>query len=182
MKEGFPKDTTRKGASIQKQEKVEIAMKMHIEGYTYAHIARELGVSRECVSKYVKNELADAVSRREDLGDNIVQTELSRLNAVVKLCMRDLEKQEIEWIEDESTGEKVPSTTERLDNYVAATLFKAIEQKAKLLGLYKASKVEHKHEITTIEDLVIQSKPLVIDVVPDVKALTIDEEGQDLDD
>ena len=89
--------------------------------------------------------------------------------------------------EDEDTGEKIPSTTDRLDNHVAMTLIKTLERKAKFLGMDKPQEVKHEHKHTTIEDLVIQSKPLEIvdaefkaeedddSMVEDVDPLTVDE-------
>jgi len=163
MDEGFPKGLSRPEAAHEKEKKALKAYEMRVNGYSGKDIAIELDISRTYVYTLI-NEFVDreAVYRKE-----LVQVEIDRLDVVIKLCMRDLERQEVTWVTDEDTGEKVPSQQDRIDNQVCATLFKAQERKAKFLGLDKPQEVKHDHEHTiTIEDMILQSQPepKVIDV------------------
>lgn len=144
MDNGFPKGKTRKGAKVERDKNAEVALDLYMKGNNFREIGEVLGFSRQRAHTIVKEELAKASKRLSDLGDGVMVNQVKRLEYVIKLALRDLEKSiEVDYEEDED-GHRQRRTTlvNKLDPQIAQVIFKAQERMSKYLGHDKPEKKE----------------------------------------
>lgn len=79
-----PGSLMRQGVTWQTEE----AVKLRVQGYSYAQIAEVMQVDPSTASKWVKDGLAASKAATEELASEVLQLELDRLDVMLKLCMQ----------------------------------------------------------------------------------------------
>lgn len=106
----------------------ERALELKRVGFTLAQIGRELGVSKQSVSRYIHAALTDSVKRQEKDADCLRELELERLDALQRACERILAKK----------GHELAA---------ADRLLRIAESRRKLLGIDAPEKTEGDNEL-----------------------------------
>lgn len=154
MDVGFPKDTTRRQAKFDKEEKSTQALIMHLSNNSYREIGRALGVSHTTAHGLVKEELMEAAKLRNDLGPAALEVELKTIQDLIELCKRDMTKSiEVDFEEVDGQRKRTTTLVDKIDPQIGQLLIRAQERKAKFLGQDQAQKVEVNHHVT-IEQLI----------------------------
>ena len=125
------------------EEYKEKAFDMYLMGKGYREIAKELdcGVSHVTIFNWVKKELKFSVKNRIGMADEHIETEAHRLDHIIKLTMRDIEKS-IETNYDYETQKMRVAQIKKVDPAMAKIIMEAIKLKVNLFGMAKPQKIE----------------------------------------
>ncbi len=107
------------------------ALALRCEGLTFAAIGTRLGVSLQRAHQLVKDALAAVAAERKDLAEHQLEFELSQIDSVVR---------------------GMAPKSARGDAKAGAVILKAMERRAKLLGLDAPDKHEHLVDVRKLSD------------------------------
>lgn len=107
------------------------ALALRVEGLTFAAIGAKLGVSLQAAHQQVRAELATVAAERKDLAEHQLAFELEQIDLVIR-----------------GMAPKVAKG----DAKAGATLLRAMERRAKLLGLDAPDKHTHTVDLKKLSD------------------------------
>lgn len=105
------KSTPRKQKALARRK---TALQLHVEGHTFAAIGAKLGVSKQRAHQLVQEQIEEAAKDRSALATKALDTDLERIDFVLR-----------------SLAPKV----ERGDDKAASAYLRALDRRARLLGL-----------------------------------------------
>lgn len=136
---------------VREQRRAQV-LELYLHGKTLRFIAKEVGISKSQAHNDLKHELAALKAKREDLAEGIMQAELERLDKLLDMLIRDLEKKiEISGYGDNTETEVI----EKIDPVLANLIIKVMDRRAKYLGLNAPEKREHTGTLS-LRDLLTQ--------------------------
>lgn len=118
------KPSSRKAAGAASRK---TALQLHIEGHTFEVIGKRLGISRQRAHKMVQEQLAEAAAERSKLGARALDTDLERVDFVMRSLVPRIEKG---------------------DDKAAQAYLRAMERRAKLLGLDAPTRTDSNTTLT----------------------------------
>lgn len=107
------------------------AMQLRVEGLTIAAIGAKLGITKQSAHELIARELAEAAAARKDLAEHQLEAELAAVDFVLA-----------------GMAPKVAKG----DAKAGATYLRAMERRAKLLGLDAPDKHEHTVDVKKLSD------------------------------
>ena len=121
------------------------ALQLHIEGNTFEAIGQKLGVTRQRAHQLVSKQLAETAAERKSLAGSALDTDLERLDFVLR---------------------SLAPRIERGDDKAAQAYIRALDRRAKLLGLDAPSRSEVSgpggapiaHEIASTETAALHAR------------------------
>lgn len=113
------------------------ALALRVEGCTLAQIGAKLGITKQSVHKQLEIELSEVAAERKDLAEHQLAFELEQIDLVIRGM--------------------APKTAQG-DAKAGATLLRAMERRAKLLGLDAPDKHEHLVDVRKLSDAELDSE------------------------
>lgn len=107
------------------------ALALRCEGFTFEQIGARLSVSKQRAHQLVKDALAAVAAERKDLAEHQLAFELSQIDSVIR---------------------GMAAKSARGDAKAGMTILKAMERRAKLLGLDAPDKHEHLVDVRKLSD------------------------------
>lgn len=107
---------------IESQQKRTRAWELRVRGWNIREIARELRVTRETAHRYLIRETEEMATRRRELADHYVDCSLDQIDTVLRRALDLLDAES--------------------DMAAAQVVLRAIERKARLLGLDAPTRIE----------------------------------------
>lgn len=132
---------------IERSQRRSKALEMRKAGFSYEQISMELGVTKKCAFDYVEQELASVAKYRQEQAETLLQLELLRLDEIIKFM----------WVRAQSRND--PKAVEQI--------LKAMERKARYLGLDAPEKKAIDIQITKLNDDELQEEATRLGLVID---------------
>lgn len=122
-----PRGVTKTIAQVRRKT----ALALRCEGLTFEEIGEQLGITKQSVHEGVQKELRAVADERRTLAEHQVEFELAQIDTVIR-------------------GMAGPA--EKGDARAAMAILKAMERRAKLLGLDAPDKHEHLVDVRKLSD------------------------------
>ena len=126
-----PRQTAARARKAVAATRRKTALALRCDGLTFAQIGAKLGVTEQAAHKAVQHELSAVAAERRELAEHQLDFELSQIDSVVR---------------------GMAPKAEKGDARAAMTILKAMERRAKLLGLDAPDKLEHLVDVRKLSD------------------------------
>lgn len=157
------KGSASRRASQHRQLRVQEAADLRVRGHTLAEIARRMRTSVATAHRYVRDALDAAAERRLELGGQILDAELGKLDLAESPILAALAAMEA-WatllraaVADDADPVEIGALSERVDDErlsrLVSSLDRIMQRRAKLLGLDSPERQEITHRAETEDDM-----------------------------